>query len=41
MISDIGAREDELGGKTMLIVGLGRIRGRPAKAFGTDVLATR
>jgi phosphoglycerate dehydrogenase-like enzyme len=44
MISEIGAREDELGGKTMLIVGLGRIGGRLArlaKAFDMKVLATR
>jgi D-2-hydroxyacid dehydrogenase (NADP+) len=44
MISDIAAREDELGGKTLLIVGLGRIGGRLAKlakAFDLEVLATR
>lgn len=44
MISDISAREDELGGKTLLIVGLGRIGGRLAKlakAFDLEVLATR
>ena len=44
MISDIAAREDELGGKTLLIVGLGRIGGRLAKlakAFDLKVLATR
>jgi phosphoglycerate dehydrogenase-like enzyme len=44
MISDIAAREDELGGKTLLIVGLGRIGGRLArlaKAFDMRVLATR
>src|SRR5918993_3147754 len=31
MIGDLGRREDELGGKTLLIVGLGRIGGRPAR----------
>jgi D-2-hydroxyacid dehydrogenase (NADP+) len=44
MISDIGAREDELGGKTLLIVGLGRIGtrlARLAKAFDMEVVATR
>ncbi|HET6184085.1 MAG TPA: D-2-hydroxyacid dehydrogenase [Acetobacteraceae bacterium] len=44
MIAEIGAREDELGGKTLLIVGLGRIGGRLAqlaKAFDMRVLATR
>lgn len=44
MISDIPAREDELGGKTMLIVGLGRIGTRLAKlakAFDLKVIATR
>ncbi len=44
MIGDPSAREDELGGKTMLIVGLGRIGNRLArlaKAFGMTVLATR
>jgi phosphoglycerate dehydrogenase-like enzyme len=44
MISEIAKREDELGGKTLLIVGLGRIGGRLArlaKAFDMRVLATR
>ncbi len=44
MISDIPAREDELGGKTLLIVGLGKIGTRLAKlakAFDLKVLATR
>lgn len=44
MISDIGGREDELAGKTLLIIGLGRIGGRLArlaKAFDMRVLATR
>jgi phosphoglycerate dehydrogenase-like enzyme len=44
MISDIPAREDELGGKTLLIVGLGKIGGRLAKlakAFDLKVVATR
>ncbi|MEO8715431.1 MAG: D-2-hydroxyacid dehydrogenase, partial [Acetobacteraceae bacterium] len=44
MISDLGQREDELAGKTLLVVGLGRIGGRLArlaKAFDMRVLATR
>lgn len=44
MISDLGQREDELGGKTILIVGLGRIGrklARLAKAFEMQVLATK
>jgi phosphoglycerate dehydrogenase-like enzyme len=44
MISDIPAREDELGGKTLLIVGLGKIGDRLAKlakAFDLKVVATR
>jgi phosphoglycerate dehydrogenase-like enzyme len=44
MISDIPAREDELAGKTIVIVGLGRIGARLAKlakAFDMRVLATR
>ncbi len=44
MISDIGGREEELGGKTLLIVGLGRIGGRLArlaKAFDLRVLGIR
>ena len=44
MISDIAAREDELGGKTLLIVGLGTIGARLAKlakAFDLKVVATR
>jgi phosphoglycerate dehydrogenase-like enzyme len=44
MISDISAREDELGGKRLLIVGLGRIGARLAKlakAFDLEVVATR
>jgi phosphoglycerate dehydrogenase-like enzyme len=44
MISDLDRREDELGGKTLLIVGLGRIGGKLAqlaKAFGMRVVATR
>ncbi|HSU04829.1 MAG TPA: D-2-hydroxyacid dehydrogenase, partial [Acetobacteraceae bacterium] len=44
MISDLTQREDELGGQTLLIVGLGRIGGtlaRLAKAFGMRVIATR
>lgn len=44
MIADIGAREAELAGRTLLIVGLGRIGGRLAKfakVFGMRVLASR
>ena len=44
MAPDIATREDELGGKTLLIVGLGRIGARLAKlgkAFGMHVIATR
>ena len=44
MIGDLAGREDELGGKTLLIVGLGRIGSRLAqlaKAFDMRVLATR
>jgi len=44
MISDPDRREDELAGKTLLIVGLGRIGGRLArlaKAFDMRVIATR
>ena len=44
MIGDLSAREDELGGKTLLIVGLGGIGGRLAalaRAFDMHVLATR
>lgn len=44
MIADIPAREDELGGKTMLIVGMGRIGSRLAtlaKAFDMRVIATK
>ena len=44
MIGDIGGREEELGGKTLLIVGLGRIGGRLArlaKAFDLRVLGIR
>src|SRR5437764_2515444 len=44
MISDLAQREDELGGKTLLIVGLGRIGGRLAalgRAFGMRVIGTR
>jgi phosphoglycerate dehydrogenase-like enzyme len=44
MIGDLARREDELGGKTLLIVGLGRIGNRLAqlaKAFDMRVLATR
>ena len=44
MISDIPKREDELGGKTMLIIGLGGIGSRLArlaKAFDMRVLATK
>jgi len=44
MISEIGAREDQLTGKTLLIVGLGRIGARLArlaKAFEMRVIATK
>ena len=44
MISDLARREDELGGKTLLIVGLGRIGStlaRLARAFGMRVIATK
>jgi phosphoglycerate dehydrogenase-like enzyme len=44
MISEIAAREDELAGKVLLIVGLGRIGARVARlarAFEMKVLATR
>lgn len=44
MISDLTEREDELAGKTMLIVGLGRIGNRLAKlakAFDMNVIGTR
>ncbi len=44
MISDPALREDELGGKTMLIAGMGRIGSRLAhlaRAFGIHVIATK
>lgn len=44
MIGDLGLREDELGGKTMIIVGIGRIGGRLAqlaKAFDMHVIGFR
>jgi D-2-hydroxyacid dehydrogenase (NADP+) len=44
MISEIGAREDQLTGKTLLVIGLGRIGGRLArlaKAFDMHVIATK
>jgi len=44
MIGEIAQREDELGGKTLLVVGLGRIGGRLArlaKAFGMRVVGLR
>ena len=44
MISDLSQREDELGGKTMLIVGIGAIGGRLArlaKAFDMRVVGVR
>ena len=44
MISDIAQREDELGGKTLLIVGLGAIGSRLAalaRAFGMRVIAAK
>jgi phosphoglycerate dehydrogenase-like enzyme len=44
MLGDLTRREDELGGKTLLIVGLGRIGGRVArlaKAFDMHVIGLR
>ena len=44
MISEIGTREDQLGGKTLLVVGLGRIGSRLAqlaKAFDMRVVGIR
>lgn len=44
MIGDLSGREDELGGKTLVIVGLGRIGGRLArlaKAFDMRVIGFR
>jgi phosphoglycerate dehydrogenase-like enzyme len=44
MIGDLGRREDELGGKTLLIAGLGQIGGRLAelaKAFDMRVIGLR
>ena len=44
MIGDLSQREDELGGKTLLIIGLGRIGGRLAqlaKAFDMNVIGFR
>ncbi|GIX09202.1 D-2-hydroxyacid dehydrogenase [Elioraea sp.] len=44
MIGDLGSREDELGGKTLLVVGIGRIGGRLArlaKAFDMRVIGVR
>lgn len=44
MISDLNCREDELGGKTLLIVGLGGIGSRLAalaRAFDMQVIATK
>jgi phosphoglycerate dehydrogenase-like enzyme len=44
MISNISQREDELGGKTLLVVGLGRIGSHLAglaKAFGMRVIGTK
>jgi phosphoglycerate dehydrogenase-like enzyme len=44
MISEIAAREDQLNGKTLLIVGIGRIGAglaRLARAFDMRVIATR
>lgn len=44
MLSDLSQREDELGGKTMLIIGLGGIGSRLArlaKAFDMRVIATK
>ena len=44
MISEIAKREDELGGKTLVIVGMGRIGSRLAtlaKAFDMQVIGTK
>ncbi|MSO75324.1 MAG: D-2-hydroxyacid dehydrogenase [Alphaproteobacteria bacterium] len=44
MIGDLAAREDELGGKTLLVVGTGRIGGhlaKLAKAFDMTVIGIR
>lgn len=44
MIGDLSRREDELGGKTLVVVGIGRIGGRLArlaKAFGMHVVGLR
>lgn len=44
MIGDLTQREDELGGKTLIVVGVGRIGGRLAqlaKAFDMQVIAFR
>jgi phosphoglycerate dehydrogenase-like enzyme len=44
MIGDLTQREDELGGKTLVVVGLGNIGGRLAslaKAFGMHVIGVR
>jgi D-2-hydroxyacid dehydrogenase (NADP+) len=44
MIGDLSGREDELGGKTLVVVGLGRIGGRLArlaKAFDMTVIGFR
>ena len=44
MLSDLSLREEELGGKTLLVMGLGRIGNRVAalgRAFGMRVIATR
>jgi phosphoglycerate dehydrogenase-like enzyme len=44
MIGDLARREDEIGGKTLLVVGIGRIGGRLArlaKAFGMNVIGLR
>jgi phosphoglycerate dehydrogenase-like enzyme len=44
MIGDLSAREDELGGKTLLVVGIGAIGGRLArlaKAFDMHVIGIR
>ena len=44
MVSELSQREDELGGQTLLIVGLGRIGSRLAslaRAFGMRTIATK
>lgn len=41
MIGDLTHREDELGGKTLVIIGLGKIGGRLARLASHDVIGVR